>query len=331
MRAPGGFSAGVTAVPDVLEEASLVAAGAVAASEGSAAGLIVGALAEFVVSVGGWAVIIIALLLVVFFRILEAVLYKIADGIPLRMGSPLHSFVHLVFTPLDNLELWVAERMADAVELTIHNLWTMLKAVFIYGIGAPQPGTTTSSNHAIAQLQAEYNDLYRKYNYLEGQVHRLQTVAPTTANVGTIPATLTERVRRLEELVVPMAHDVNVLHADYNTLAHNESVLNAHVNRLLTNLNAVRATQVNVQDDLVNVDEKLKAVEHELGLITPMVDASARQLHLMHPLEQLLYLGQVGINNLKRLEDNPCQCARYRDVPSDQSEELAVYEFLTNG
>lgn len=354
MRAPGGFGAMITRVPAVLEEA-VATAGVVTASGPLL--LASDTVAALVAYFGGWIaviIILVILLLVITLRMIEYALRRVTGAIPGWLGGDkVSSIIGDIFSPIDSLENYVVDRLVDALTALMTALMTMLRFAIIYIMGDTSLITPASEMIHVKTLEVEYADLYRKYNYLAGQVaalsdlidaqnylpHPIPTPLPpytpgttTTTIVNTpIPATLLERITRLETHQTQLVHNQNALHADYNTLAHNETVFNSKLTAIEAALGGVRATQYGVQSTMTEFHNLINGVQHELGQLAPEVDAAVRQLLLMQPLEQLLYLGARGINNLKKLEQDMCQCPRYQRVPSDDSEALAVLGFMAHG
>lgn len=332
MRAPGGFSSLGTSVPRVIEEASAVAAESWGVETGVEATGIAAALAGLSLGEVSVIIIVVVLALVVVLRILEAVMYKIGDLFPWGIGrGPWRSFVHGIFNPIDSLENWVAHEFVNALKILIHALWTLLHLAVLYVLSTIPLPAGGHEGSAIATLHSEYQDLYQKYNDLERQVQRLDdSIAGSAPAIPTVNP-VNNQLHHLQTVVVDIAHNVGVLHSTMVALQESVSTDHKELVQLKQALVGVTATAFGVQELITTVETTVKTLEHEMGAVLPELNGAIATLTLLKPLEQLMYLGQPGINVLKKLEKKPCQCPRYPGLQSDKSEALAVYEFLTNG
>lgn len=352
-RAPGGYGGMGTGIYNVIDEGIAVAKAAGSAELGVGATEAVADTAAVLGLSTGWTVVLGLVALIAGLKILEAGLIKICDGIPWGQGAGPKSFIIGVFHPLDSLEGWAADRLGSIAQAIIARNAKMMGSWFDYFIGNAGKTGTVSDGVALKHQQSEITTLQHEVQRLNYEVKQLNNeFNPSlgTVVVGTpgtnVPAplpastpqispaafnTLQGRVAHILIVLPTIVHDINVINANQAEFAHDLNITIGELNSLYTALNGVRATQWGVQDYLKNLDDSVKKLDYDYGQLAPKVENNVQQLHLLHPLEQLLYLGQPGLNNLKRLEDDPCQCPSYSPFPSDQSEALAVLEYLTNG
>lgn len=93
----------------------------------------------------------------------------------------------------------------------------------------------------------------------------------------------------------------------------------------------VRAVTVGAQDVITILDHlrtTIEAIQAQQGAELAHHTAELAQLA---PLLSLLYLGERGLDNLRKLEQNPCQCPRLPGFNPLELDAFGVYEFLTNG
>lgn len=338
-RAPGGIANGIEDV-ETLPRAVLdmLTTGNAAFADAEAGGFLE-AMGDVIVGLGIWGLALAVLALVVAFRILEVELNFIADHLPFGIGaSQLRTLTHNLFSPIDSLESWVANLLWDAAQMTGKGLYVMLHVAVLYFVGDAGNFGKLNSTQQLKQLQHEYNDLIHKYNVMEKQIYALQNELPAptidvTNPLSTVqvPTSLTTRVKRLEDKQITIVHNVNVLHGDYNRLSQNQTNFAGRLSHLEDNYRAVRSEQYGVQDTLAEFTATVAVLAGTVASISPKVDSSVRQLAVMQPLEQLLYLGQPGITNLQKLEQNPCQCDSWPQQSVPNSQMLAAWEFLSHG
>jgi hypothetical protein len=107
--------------------------------------------------------------------------------------------------------------------------------------------------------------------------------------------------------------------------------LQTQFHNLTGEIHAVRAVSTSWQDVELQVEN--------LGsLTTQFIDEVSVELgHVvnvqkqMEPLSLLLEPGIPGLRNLRKLEDNICQCPKFANIPNELGTALAVLEFVENG
>lgn len=323
------------------------------AAEGSEVGALADAIAEVLFDSVAWIVILAAASFIVLCKIVEQVFYKLADFPLMPFKDQYRALIHQVFSPVNQTEQWVGRRLADVITSTIVNVIHAFRAFWQYEVGNPTPIKGSVTQAEITRLQSEINATNHRVDQVNNRITQLEQQGLGTTVLQPVPTPvpapapqpspitspsqvpglipLEHRVTRLEEHMASAFHNLNVLHGDIVRLSRNSNVTEAQITRLTNALNGVRAEQFGMQDVLTEVYNGIQYVEYEVGQILPQLDSHARTLHILSPLQSLLYLGQPGLKVLQRLERNPCQCPGLPQLPGDQAALLAAYEFLTHG
>lgn len=302
---------------------------------------------------GGWIIVLAVVGIAILVRVVDQTMQRFLLQLPWGWGKGPARMVALVFSPYINLENWAAQRaeeFAGQAATQLYDAGRSFLLSLIPTIDIPQPSAQPSKtpsptftgpggpSSVLTNLQTRVDILERAVANIEGvnahqaaEITALQRhVYGTSPNTGQI-TTIEERVYRLEQGYYVIAHDLNVLHSDVVTLDKAVQTVQSELTPLEQNLNAVRAVQFGVQDVLSTVENMTKLLQDEMTAIMPEVQANTDELLLLHPLHQLLYLGQPGLNKLKRLEENPCQCPSFGGISSPLLEALAIEVGIANG
>jgi archaellum component FlaC len=147
-----------------------------------------------------------------------------------------------------------------------------------------------------------------------------QNSIPTKDQIAAIQKALAvtnARVEQNQDDVAMLVHRVEQVEDDLGALANH-----------LTGVRAINVNLPDIQNEVAKMLAELKAFE--MG-IQPRVAANTSTLGELAPLAVLALAGPRGIGNLRRLQDNPCQCPQLPNVGGILAEALAAYEFVTNG
>lgn len=352
-RAPGGYGGMGTGIYNIIDDATAVAEEAGAATLAGGAAEAVADTAAVLGLSTGWTVVLGLVALIAGLKILEVGLFKICDAIPFGLSSGPKSFIAGLFHPLDSLEGWAADRLGGIAQAIVARNAKMMGSWFDYFIGNAgktgqvsdavalkhQQSEITALQHEVQRLNSEFNKLNTEFNPSLGTV----MVSPPATNVpGPVPATVPQispaafntlqgRVNHILTVLPTIVHDINTIEANQKEFSYDLNIAIGEINSLYSALNGVRVTQWGVQDYLKNLDDSIKKLDYDYGQLAPKVENNTQHIHLLNPLGQLLYLGQPGLNNLKRLEDNPCQCESWPQQSVPDSQMLAAWEFLSHG
>lgn len=353
LRSPGGIGSVPDGIGSIANAAVDLAETEAAAELSTATIPLISAIAEALGISVGWVIFLGIIAVLALFRIVEVGLVKICDAIPWGFGDPPKAVITAIFHPLDVAENWCIKQIIDGATQLIALFVKAGELTFELFFGQQISTGKAPDSVTTAHMAADIATLKREYAQIINQIYQMNqelAVIPlgfTASGPGAFPGTvaptpaitpsqaqftvLTQRVSHLLNTLPAMVHDINVIQANQVQFSTDLNNLKNEIHGLEANLGSVRAIQFGVQDALNELTSTAQQLTYDYGQLAPEVQAHTNQLHSMHPLEQLLYLGQPGINNLKKLEENPCQCPAYPGLSGDMAGALALYEFITNG
>lgn len=261
----------------------------------------------------------------------ESVTTTLAGKVP-WVGKGLAGIVHGMFRPVDLLK----NSMLSAFNALMQDIWGDLFTVGAAVVEVTLPRTSHGKGLNLkadgATLQREVSGLQRQINHLQDEVTNLSR---------SVHGANTQPVVNLRPLV-------DVLHGiqnDVNTLYHNQTVLQGELARALGNIPQVQheldqlrqrtasihAVEVTITDLINNLERTQRDMSHTMARQGTAIQVNNAQLRRLSPLELLLQPGMRGLRNLRKLEDNPCQCKGVGGLPLSVGDPLALLEFIENG
>lgn len=286
---------------------------------------------EATATIGLWPVVLILLLVLCTLRVLENVIIYPFGLIPFA-GGRVQQAVRQTFRWLDGFENMIINYLVRTVEQLIQAVLTLF--TFLLGITLPrvQPAPQTlPANHTGYATEAEIHFLQSEINVLKSAVGTIQYVTlDKTVTVG-VPQTVWDQIHHLEGQMHAVQTSIGDLYGRTDRLTNTVTSLEHQFQSLTGEIHAVRAVSAGWQD----IEQQLAT----LGtLTTQLADETAAQMGTitahqtqMLPLALLLEPGIKGLRNLRKLEDNICQCPKFANIPNELGTALAVLEFVENG
>lgn len=314
---------------DLIQGSMRYAGEAAAAGEGAEAVDVAVAAASSLFD--GTAILLLGLLAVILYLCyyLHVVIRNVAGRIPLGIGSKLQAVVDMWFAWETPVGGWVAENMNHAAVGMMHGFamavqWALQRTRGIY----PAVIDSTIENYTrpivsdLAHLHVDFNHLWSWVNQLSHVVgHDAVSVANPGGAVVDQVHELQRQVAHVMDLQVQTSGQLAVLNGTLAAIEADFSLLSAHVV-------GVRAVNVGFQD-LVTEVQTLQTEVHSLQTHTiATVDTHTGQINTLFPLGILLDAGAVGLRNLRKLEDNPCQCPRLPGVQNEIALAMSVLHHL---
>lgn len=293
---------------------------------------VAGVVAAIVGSIGVLPIILILLGLVILAGFLDNILSTTVARIP-WVGGALASFIHLSFDPIRNLENWIGNKAGDIV----NHLWTDLTHSIGYFAGQHAISNPVSSqvpsaaqvkvlqneinttNSHVAALNTSYEQLYR---YVHNQ--------PTSALPQGV-LTLPEQLYKVEQDVQTLYSNQTNFYQELQSITHNLTSLRDDVQQLEKSVVGVRTVEVGFQDIVQHINDVLDQSRKLENDLDNRVDHNTRSIAELQPLNLLLEPGIAGLRNLRKLEDNICQCPKLSGIGNELGTALALLEFAENG
>ena len=287
-------------------------------------------------SFAGMALIIVlgaALVIVMACNIVKRAMKGYIHGIPTFGGEgKIDALIDLVFRPIEWLHNKITDWMTSVYKNWAHDVvhffqfMTLQAFPFLTGV----PSSVQNTN---------LKPLYQRLAYQEGQIQKLQDDVRKlqhqtgTANVTPSPTSISleTRVKVLEHNYPQIYNNQVMLWNDLNKNASLEQDDARRIQKLESGLGQVRATQVTWPDVETALNNNVKPLEAEITRQGQQVTTNAQNIAHMSPLTLLLQPGMPGLRNLRKLEDDPCQCPQPRRLSIPDIETLALIEFAENG
>ena len=317
------------------------------------AGVTIEAAGADVAGLALWPVVLILLLILCTLRVLENIIIYPFGLIPFA-GGRVQNAIRTGFRWLDNFENMVIAQ----VLLAIDNLFKQGLQLFsfVLGIVAPDamaPHATPVPNHTgyateaeIQRINAEIRAANARINALDLMLqpnvvpsplpipgvttNPLGTPQPTVIRVG-VPQTVWDQIHYVEHKIVAHQTSITDLYSRTDRLTNIATQIQTEFRSLTGEIHAVRAVSAGWQD----IQQEL---ENLGSLTTQFIDETSAELGKvvsvqtqMLPLTLLLEPGIKGLRNLRKLEDNICQCPKFANIPNELGTALAVLEFVENG
>ncbi len=308
---------------------------------------------EATAALGLWPFVLILLITLCTLRVMEnAIIYPF--GLIPHFGSDVQGAIKSGFRWLDNFENAIINLILNTVGRLITAALTLF--TFMLGITLPRvqaPQSTPVPNHTgyasedeIQRLQAQINTLNKAVGTLEFTLDPVATPfnPPASAPGSTtnttqvtqvikvgVPQTVWDQIHHLEGQMTAVHTSIADLYGRTDRLTNTATSLEKQFAQLSSEIHAVRAVSASWQD----IEQQLE----NLGtLTTQLADETAAELGKvtavqtqMLPLTLLLEPGIKGLRNLRKLEDNICQCPKFANIPNELGTALAVLEFVENG
>jgi hypothetical protein len=261
-------------------------------------------------------------------------LRQVASHVPLA-GNPLASLVDHLFLWKD---VWRTNLIHDGAYYGARaavNQKTMVDTLLHTPSGPTGSSLDARIKQFVEPVHREADTLWAWLQYETERINHLAHQAglpetPVKAPTGGNVIPLNEQVHSLQARVEAIEDTQNALAGRIRAFQAQVEALQDQFEALSTRIHGVRAVNVGFQD----IENQIAALQRQLthleGQVQPQITANTQNIASVAPLAVLAVAGARGIDNLRRLEDNPCQCPKL-NLPDYLAEALAAYEFVTNG
>lgn len=322
--------------PEALQQAisGLLKEAAVQASAGESAGSVDLAVsgAEGLSAFAGLGVLAIVILGLLWFRLLERILVGMAKKIPWVGNNVLVPWIHATFWPFDAIENWV---MA-AAQKQARNAWWGIRSFLQYQLGislqAQSAGKSPVTQAEIQHLNSRIDNTNARIDAINARLGKLEhsTVGLPAANPVNIKP-LQETVKEQGWAIQKLFDNQTNLYGNDQTLLHNQRVLRADLVKLQGQLGGVRTVQTGWIDIVEQIQDLESKLDSRVAANTADIGTLNHRVTNLSPLTLLLQPGLRGLQNLRKLEDKPCQCPQMRFLRPQNIEALAIELAIANG
>lgn len=308
------------------------ATGEVGVAAGATALAGVSAASGGIVDLAGVAVIVLLLILALMLGWLEDGLAQLIPPSTPWIGSRWAALVHFMFSPVDQFRRAVARLLAQVMSVALVAFRDLVHWALFLAI--PQPGTPldTVINQWVEPVHHEVDTLWSWVQQIAGEVTNLRQqssgVGTGSPGGGGVPG---GRLDQLEQRVATIETTLTHVSQQLAQVVAQNAVEDREIATLRSIVYGVRAASVGAQDVFTQLDRLRTTIESVQAQQGTLLSHHTAQLTQLEPLLTLLYLGRRGLDNLRKLENNPCQCPRLPGFNPLELDAFGVYEFLTNG
>lgn len=264
---------------------------------------------------------------------------KAAFGkLPRVIGKPAARLLDLLIFPLESMISGIADNLAGSAKTILHShiratAWSVNQSglinellrgtVFDQNTQPPLPPPAVQ-HHANYATENELQQLRR-------QVTRLEYALGIAENKSQVPRQVWDQIHALQhglhqQTLYMQQLETKLDHALSNigSVQHQIDTLSAQ----LGNLRQISVGWTEVQQDIMQLQTTVTRTMNDLRVRQHHDEQNVAQLA---PLGLLLQPGIRGLQTLRQLEDTPCMCPRFANIPNELGTALAVMEFVENG
>lgn len=280
----------------------------------------------------GWPVLLVFFAIVLICRLFENVIVGLVGTLVFFNHSGGRAWARARFRFIDNLENRVLQYMEKLVAHMLHSfarcvLWVLGVNGILHSGTVVQPRANpknTATEGEVQYLQREINKLQSQVGYL---TTHLGTAATTTVPSSTIP----QQVHYLEHQVDLIRSDLHAFSTGLNYALQTMTQLENRVSTLSQSYTGIRHEVLGLQDMGAELDNVQRTLTSFQNATSRSLDTLTSHMTHVWPLTLLLQPGISGLRNLRKLEDNICQCPKFGGIPNELGTALAVMEYVENG
>jgi uncharacterized protein YoxC len=282
------------------------------------------ALADFGI---GWFCLIV-LCVVVFFDFALRYLRQGLSNVPM-VGGGLGYLTDFLLSVFDPITEFVISQLSDSLHFMLAGFVTAVQWAVLQGnkqpldnLGALIQSHIYPVKHEVDHLWGWVNDINTWVNTLSHEVHGTQS-APKE---GTVP--LWDQIHAIQHDIAATNAQVENIHKQIADLYGSVHQLDDLFRNLNSHVHGVRAVDVGWQD----VEQQIGNLQDEILTLTSghtvQIGHNSAMLSALAPLGLLLAPGAAGLENLRKLEDDICQCPRLPGVQNELGLAMAVLHHL---
>lgn len=322
------FGEGAVSVAEHIAQNS---AAELAAGAGAAEGISIEAAGTALADVVGGTIGIVAILIVYAKNALDNWIQSLLIQLPGPFGAFFRRH-HKVFSgigvddaPIADTVVRHATKLLRAHVNLVHTA-NVITAPF-YGPPAPNPHTTANVQN-VHYLQQEILALQYEIEHIKQQVTVNHTTNTTTQIIN---PQIWPEIHALQSDVHHLQTAMTHVYAELGNANARIGAVEHAFNNLSNELHGVRSVLAGWQDVEREIERSISTLTHEYNTVRNEQHNHTRQIAQLSPLALLLQPGIRGLRNLRKLEDNPCQCPRFMNIPNELGTALALLEWVENG
>lgn len=249
------------------------------------------------------------------------------------VGGTLARYVHLSLFWMEPVNSWITEK----IDPIVAHLWNDLTNAIGY-FADRHTALTPHHNHYpttndIKRLNEEINATDAKVDAVNQRLNNLDSYVHNQPNPTYVPnqSTLPEQLHILQGQIHVLYQNQSTMYADLQKVVADLTSLYQDVQTLSKGLIGTRAIEAGFTDFETRVDDAIKQLHDFESRIGPQVGQNTRSINELEPLSLLLQPGMRGLQNLRKLEDDPCQCPKFKGIGNDTGTELAIELMVAHG
>lgn len=275
-----------------------------------------------------WLIVLIVLVVLLF---IENTLYYMGSKIPV-INHWLPGWIRNHFSWLNHLEERLITWLIAWVGTVFYQWGQLIKLILqVEGILPEGNNTTIIKKVVDPRIQREVQYLQSEIDTLQNEVLHISGVTVNKRITVGVPQNVWDDIHRLEEQVFHLRHDFNALNSRVDRALHLAQSVANQQSDLSQSLRSVRSVAVGWQDLQGQVQDLTTRVTRINNDLTERVDHQGQTLTQLAPLTILSGGGAKGLRTLRQLEDTPCMCPKFANIPNELGTALAVLEFVENG
>lgn len=167
--------------------------------------------------------------------------------------------------------------------------------------------------------------------HLQSEINALSHALGIQQHRGTIPEQVWQQIHAAQTDIHKLQHSVSDLYEQVNAAKSDAASAQSQVSDLSHALHGVATVATNWQDISEALQNHVTRLTQQLNSTNATVHHQGSELQALAPLAVLLSAGALGLRTLRQLEDTPCMCPRFLNIPNEVGTALAMVEFIENG
>lgn len=274
----------------------------------------IGGLAALLIAASGIGdvVVVVVVVIVLAIAILGEIIHHFFTRLTFSVGPMtfrVGALADVAFGWSDNLTTWCAHTLQNAASGVFHGFiaatqWAIQQAT--HG-----GGTVTNAliGEAVQPVKTEVDHLWLWVNDINKWVGNIASHVGVAASVAIAePGNVLGQLASTEQSLRNLWDYAGQIDGKLTGLSTEVGHLSTMVQTLLAQTGAVRAVNVGWQDMATELTNVQAEVQRLINVTYPQIQDLEGKVITLLPLGVLLAAGAEGIDNLRKLEDDPCQC-----------------------
>lgn len=263
---------------------------------------------------------------------------QLADRMPRVIGKPLSHMADFFIFPIEGEAEKLFQTLTAQSKHIVHShirstgwaaresglLQELLSGTVLQqpiSLKGTGPGPTQTPNYATQSDIAALNHRINALSYALGVEEHKQVIPPSLA----------PELRGMQAEITALRNATASLVSQQEKLQDTTESLQNQINTLTHELGGLRQIQVGWSDVVEELNKTRAGVDALRAQTVPQLHQNTQAIHHLAPLGLLLEAGIVGLKVLRQLEDTPCMCPKFANIPNELGTALAVVEWVENG